>query len=128
MNELNRAIEAQRAKNPKKIDPVAWMLKLVFSRVGPMITGLVSMTLGFVVTQLAQFNIVMTAEVQLQLSGFVSFVVWGAIQQAVNHYAGKYAEMIQTALGLEPDRWIGPKTAAEIQAAASKAKPAEPVE
>lgn len=127
-SDLSQAIDRQRQQNPKKIEPVAWILKLVFSRLGPAITGLISMALGVIVTQTARLGIEMDAEVQMQLVGVISFLVWGAIMQAINRYTGKYADLIQEALGVTRDRWIGPSTAAEIAAAAAVAKRAEPVQ
>jgi hypothetical protein len=50
-------VERRRAENKKKIDPKGWVLKLIFSRVGPMVKAGVSAALGWIVVKLASFGI-----------------------------------------------------------------------
>jgi hypothetical protein len=101
----------------------AWVFKLVFSRVGPVIGAAVSAAVGWLVTQLAAFQIYMDADMQIQVASFFSFVIYGVINYLVNRYAGDNAAAIQEALGAKVDRWIDKET---IEAAAARApKPKE---
>jgi hypothetical protein len=110
-------VERRRAENKKKIDPKGWVLRLIFSRVGPMAKAGVSAALGWIVVKLASFGIMLDADMQLHISSALTGLIWLAIDQLINRYAGSQAEAIQQALGVDADRWIGPKT---IEAAEAK--------
>jgi hypothetical protein len=110
-------IERRRAENEKKIDPKAWLLKLIFSRVGPGIKAAVSAALGALVTWLTSFGVMLDADMQMHIASALTGVIWLGLDQLINRYAGQHAAAIQAALGVEADRWIGPKT---IEAAEAK--------
>jgi hypothetical protein len=110
-------VERRRAENKKKIDPKGWVLRLIFSRVGPMVKAGVSAALGWIVVKLASFGIMLDADMQLHISSALTGLIWLAIDQLINRYAGSQTEAIQQALGVDADRWIGPKT---IEAAEAK--------
>ena len=102
-----------RAKNPGW---KAWVLKLVFSRFGPLIKAGAATATAFVVTSLAKVGIVLSAEMQLHLMIFLTGLAWLGVDSAIQRYAGAQAAIIQEALGVEKDRWLGPKTVAAAQA------------
>jgi hypothetical protein len=109
-------IERRRAANPNKLDPKGWVLKLIFSRVGPGIKAAVSALLGWLVTWLASFGILLDADMQMHIASALTGLIWLALDQIINRYAGDHAAAIQSALGVEADRWIGPRTVAAAQA------------
>lgn len=111
-------IERQRHANPQKLDVKAWILKLIFSRVGPGIKAAISATLGALVTWLTSFGIMLDADLQMHVASALTGIIWLALDQLINRYAGQHAAAIQSALGVEADRWIGPRTVA----AATEAK------
>lgn len=88
------------------------ILKLIFSRLGPVITALVSAILGYLVTKLASYEIMLDADLQTQISGALTALIWLTVNQLVNRYMGDKVAIIQQAYGLEADRWLGPKTTA----------------
>jgi hypothetical protein len=110
-------IERRRAENKAKIDPKGWVLRLIFSRVGPLVKAGVSAALGWLVTTLASFGIMLDADMQMHVASALTGLIWLAIDQLINRYAGHQTEAIQHALGVDADRWIGPKT---IEAAEAK--------
>ena len=95
-------------------------MKMIFSRIGPVVTAGVSAIVGWIVAQLASFQIYLDADMQIQVAGFFSFVIYGVINFLVNRYAGDSAAAVQEALGTKVDRWVDIET---IETAARKAKP-----
>jgi hypothetical protein len=98
-------------------DVKSWLFRTVFSRVGPSVKAGVSYALGVIVVKLAAFGIELDANMQAHISYVLTGLAWLTIDQIINRYAGKQAVAIQSALGVEADEWIGPKTvqAAEIR-------------
>ncbi len=98
----------------------SWLMKLVFSRVGPVITGAISSAIGFLmnflINKLSLIGIIVTADMQMEVAGFISFLIYGVINFLVNKYAGDSAAALQEALAkssginLEVDKWIDLKT------------------
>jgi hypothetical protein len=106
------ALERLNKRRPPNIIMKDAILKLIFSRLGPVITAIVSAILGFLVTKLATYQIMLDAELQTQISGALTGLIWLTVNQLVNRYMGDKVEIIQQAYGLEADRWLGPKTTA----------------
>ena len=104
----------------------AWVLKLIFSRVGPAVKAGVSALLGWLVTHLAGLGIVLDADLQLHITSAITGLAWLAMDWAINNYAGNHAAAIQTALGVERDRWLGPVTVNTAETLADKIKSAKP--
>jgi hypothetical protein len=98
----------------------AQILKLVFSRVGPLITAAISTAVGFIVVQLARIGLVLDADQELQLIATASGLIYTAINYLVNKYAGEQAKAIQEALGVVKDGWIGPVTIATAEQAKAR--------
>lgn len=98
----------------------AWLMKLVFSRVGPVITGFISTVIGFAMSlltaKLSLIGVSIPADMQMEIAGFLAFTIYGAINFLVNKYAGDSAAALQEALAkasgvkLEVDKWIDLKT------------------
>jgi hypothetical protein len=107
---LFAAIERRRDNNPKKIDMKNLIFKTLFSKVGPLVTALVSWALGWLVTFAAGLGIFLDANLQLHISSALTGLIWLTINHLVNKYAGDRVEVIQKAYGLEADRWLGPVT------------------
>jgi hypothetical protein len=110
-------LERKRAENAKKLNPKGWLLRLIFSRLGPLVKAGVSAALGWLVTSLASLGIMLDADMQMHVASALTGITWLAIDAAVTRYAGHQAEAIQQALGVDADRWIGPRT---IEAAEAK--------
>jgi hypothetical protein len=105
-------LERLNRRNPPNIRMKNAILKLIFSRLGPTITAIVSAVLGFLVTKLASYQIMLDADLQTQISGALTGLIWLTVNQLVNRYMGDKVEIIQQAYGLEADRWLGPVTTA----------------
>ena len=98
----------------------SWLMKLVFSRIGPVVTGLISTVIGFAMSfltsKLSLIGVSVPADMQMEIAGFLSFTVYGSITFLINKYAGDSAAAMQEALAkasgmkLEVDRWIDLKT------------------
>lgn len=115
----------------------SWFLKLVFSRIGPVVTAGIASGIGYVISTmvdgLAAIGIPVNAEMQMEVAGFLAFVVYGIINFAVNKYAGDSAAALQEALAkstgmpIKVDKWIDVETIKVAQAMGAKPK-AIPVE
>lgn len=98
----------------------AWVMRLVFSRIGPIITGAISTAIGGIMGmmthKLAEFGIPVSADMQTEVAGFFAFLVYGFLNFLINKYAGDSAAALQEALAkssgmpLEVDKWIDVKT------------------
>lgn len=99
-------------RNPPNIIMKNAILKLLFSRVGPAVKALVSSLLGWLVTYLAGFGIMLDADLQMHISVAITGVIWLTIDFLVNKYAGDNVAIIQKAYGLEVDKVLGPITTA----------------
>jgi hypothetical protein len=96
------------------------IMRLVFSRIGPVVTGAVSTAIGGLIglmtNKLAEFGIPVSADMQTEVTGFTAFLVYGIINYLINSYAGDSAAALQEALSkssgmpLEVDKWIDVKT------------------
>ena len=100
-----------------------FILKLVFSRLGPSVTSGVSVATGFllgwIVNATSALGMHLDAAQQTTVSLAISQTIYWLITELVNKYAGEHAEAIQKAIGTKVvDRWIGPETVAAAQAAA----------
>lgn len=104
----------RQKKHPNKIVMKDFFLKLIFSRVGPAVKALVSSLLGWVVTWTAGLGIMLDADLQIHIASALSGLIWLTIDYLVTRYLGDHVETIQTAYGLEADRWLGPKTTAAV--------------
>jgi uncharacterized membrane protein len=109
---MNASLNLKR----KAPDVKSWIFKRIFSPVGPAITAGVSAALGYIVTWLASFSIVLDADMQSHIAYVLTGITWLVIDQLINRYAGQHAASIQEALGVDADRWIGPKTVNAAQA------------
>jgi hypothetical protein len=109
-------LDRKRKNNPDKIVMKDYFFKLIFSKLGPLVKAGISLAIGKIVVFLASYGIMLDADLQLQLEAVITSIVWLAIDQLVNNYAGKHAEAIQKALGVKRDRWIGDKTVAAAEA------------
>ena len=109
---MSDLLERLNRRNPPNMKIKDAILKLIFSRLGPAITAIVSAALGFLVTKLASYQILLDAELQTQISGALTGLIWLTVNQLVNKYFGDKVEVIQKAYGLEADRWLGPVTTA----------------
>ena len=107
-----------------------YILKLVFSRLGPTVTSAVSTAVGFLlgwlVTGTSALGFHLTADQQTEVSLALTAVTYWLITELVNKYAGDKAETIQKILQdinptLKVDRWIGAETVAAAQATAQAA-------
>ena len=115
----------------------AWAMRLVFSRVGPIVTGAISTAIGGIMGmmthKLAEFGIPVSADMQTEVTGFFAFLVYGFINFLINKYAGDSAAALQEALSkssgmpLEIDKWIDVKTI-ELASKANYVPRAIPVE
>jgi len=104
-----------------------FVLKLVFSRLGPTVTSAVSTAVGFLlgwlVTGTSALGFTLTADQQTEVSLALTAATYWLITELVNKYAGDRAETIQKILQeinptLKVDRWIGKETIAAAQEAA----------
>ena len=103
-----------------------FILKLVFSRLGPSVTSGVSVATGFllgwIVNATSALGMHLDAAQQTTVSLAISQTIYWLITELINKYAGEHAEAIQKAIGTKVvDRWIGPETIAAAQEAAQKA-------
>lgn len=103
-----------------------FILKLVFSRLGPSVTSGVSVATGFllgwIVNATSALGMHLDAAQQTTVSLAISQTIYWLITELINKYAGEHAEAIQKAIGTKVvDRWIGPETVAAAQEAAQKA-------
>lgn len=103
-----------------------FILKLVFSRLGPSVTSGVSVATGFllgwIVNATSALGMHLDAAQQTTVSLAISQTIYWLITELINKYAGEHAEAIQKAIGAKVvDRWIGPETVAAAQEAAQKA-------
>ena len=103
-----------------------FILKLVFSRLGPSVTSSVSVATGFllgwIVNATSALGMHLDAAQQTTVSLAISQTIYWLITELINKYAGEHAEAIQKAIGTKVvDRWIGPETIAAAQEAAQKA-------
>ena len=103
-----------------------FILKLVFSRLGPSVTSGVSVATGFllgwIVNATSALGMHLDAAQQTTVSLAISQTIYWLITELINKYAGEHAEAIQKAIGTKVvDRWIGPETVATAQEAAQKA-------
>ena len=103
-----------------------FILKLVFSRLGPSVTSGVSVATGFllgwIVNATSALGMHLDAVQQTTVSLAISQTIYWLITELINKYAGEHAEAIQKAIGTKVvDRWIGPETIAAAQEAAQKA-------
>jgi hypothetical protein len=105
-------------------------LKLIFSRFGPSVTGLVATVtgfiLGYIVSGTSAIGFHLDAAQQTTVSLIISQFLYWLIAELVNKYAGEYATALQEVLkqttpNLATDRWIGPETVAAAAAAAQAA-------
>lgn len=105
-------------------------LKLIFSRFGPSVTGLVAtitgFILGYIVSGTSAIGFHLDAAQQTTVSLVISQFLYWLIAELVNKYAGNYATALQEVLkqitpNLATDRWIGPETVAAAAAAAQAA-------
>lgn len=103
-----------------------FILKLVFSRLGPSVTSGVSVATGFllgwIVNATSALGMHLDAAQQTTVSLAISQTIYWLITELINKYAGEHAEAIQKTIGTKVvDRWIGPETVAAAQEAAQKA-------
>jgi hypothetical protein len=108
-----------------------FILKLVFSRLGPSVTSGVSVATGFllgwIVNATSALGFHLDAAQQTTVSLAISQTIYWLITELVNKYAGEHAEAIQKAIGTKVvDRWIGPETVAAAQAAAQASAVSNP--
>jgi hypothetical protein len=106
------SLERLNKRQKPNIDMKDFFLKAIFSRLGPTITAIVSAAIGFLVTKLASFEIMLDAHMQMHISSALTGLIWLTVNQLVNRYMGDKVEVIQRAYGLEADRWLGPVTTA----------------
>lgn len=108
----------------------SFILKLVFSRLGPTVTSAVSTAVGFLlgwlVTGTSALGFTLTADQQTEVSLALTAATYWLITELVNKYAGEHAEALQAILQkanptLQVDRWIGKETIAAAQATAQVA-------
>ena len=98
-----------------------FVLRLVFSRLGPTVTSAVSVATGFllgwIVSGTSAIGFHLDATQQTTVSLGISQTIYWLITELVNKYAGEYAAALQKAIGgIAVDRWIGPDTVAAAQA------------
>ena len=108
-----------------------FILKLVFSRLGPSVTSGVSVATGFllgwIVNATSALGMHLDAAQQTTVSLAISQTIYWLITELINKYAGEHAEAIQKAIGTKVvDRWIGPETIAAAQAAAQASAVSNP--
>ena len=129
MNYLQDVISKRKPAGSVK----AWTMKLVFSRVGPIITGFVSSIVGYAISvitaKLDLIGVTVNADMQMEVAGFLSFIIYGAINYLINKYAGDSAAALQEALSkssgvpLDVDKWIDIKTIEAARNTGSVPKP-----
>ena len=107
-----------------------FILKLVFSRLGPSVTSGVSVATGFllgwIVTGTSALGMHLDAAQQTTVSLAISQTIYWLITELVNKYSGEHASAVQAALkkvvpDLKIDNWIGSETVAAAQATAQAA-------
>lgn len=117
----------QARPNPKPLfDMKAWLLKLIFSRVGPIIAAAVSAAVAWLVTFFAtHLGFVMDANMQHEVALGLTTTLYAVINFFVHKYAGDNVKAIQQALGIDDDRWAGPETVKAAEKAAEYARKPE---
>ena len=112
-----------------------FILKLVFSRLGPSVTSGVSVATGFllgwIVNATSALGMHLDAAQQTTVSLAISQTIYWLITELINKYAGEHASAVQSALkkvvpDLKVDNWIGQETVAAAQAAAQASAVSNP--